>query len=417
MAIRGLFRVLILCTSVSVPSLAQQAPPTKATGSDTTAQSSTANHDEQYERDKRYAIELYEQQNFVGALPWCEKLYAQDSKDLVIVELYAMATLGNAANAKDSEQAKAERIRARKLFEEAKVLGSSSNLVALALEQIPEDGSELPFSENQEVDQIMRAAEADFMNGRLDDALHGYIRALIIDPNLYKAALYAGDVYYKQKKHGSAGEWFARAIKIDPNMETAYRYWGDALLRMGKPAEAREKFIDAVVADPYSRASWMGLTQWAEGKGLKLTIPQIKSPNSIKTEGNATNITIDADSLKKKDGSSAWFGYEISRAAWRTEKYQKEKFPDGKYRHSLEEEAAALRMVAELARNESKKVTKLAPDLEILLRLDEQKLIEPYVLFHMADEEISRDYAKYRETNREKLREYLGTYVTPKIAE
>ena len=143
----------------------------------------------------------------------------------------------------------------------------------------------------------------------------------------------------------------------------------------------------------------MGLTQWAEGNDLKLTIPQIKSPNSIRTKGNATNITIDSDSLKKKDGSSAWFGYEISRAAWRTEKYQKEKFPDGKYRHSLEEEAAALRMVAELARSESKKVKSLAPDLQILLKLDAQKLIEPYVLFHMADEEVAQDYGKYRETN------------------
>ena len=73
-------------------------------------------------------------------------------------------------------------------------------------------------------------------------------------------------------------------------------------------------------------------------------------------------------------------------------------------------------MVAELARSESKKVKSLAPDLQILLKLDAQKLIEPYVLFHMADEEVAQDYGKYRETNREKLREYLGTYVVPKIA-
>jgi tetratricopeptide (TPR) repeat protein len=416
MTTRSLFGVLILCTSMSVPFVGQQAPSAESKGTESTLQSSTK-HDEQYERDKRYAIQLYEQQNFVAALPWCEKLYAQDPKDLQVIELYAMAAYGNSANIKEPEKRKAERIRARKLFQEAKASGSESNLVALALDQIPDDGSEQKFSENQEIEQIMRAAEADFMNGRLDDALHGYIRALIIDPNLYEAALYAGDVYYKQKKHGSAGEWFARAIKIDPNRETAYRYWGDSLWKMGKVAEAREKFIDAVVADPYNRASWMGLTQWVEGNHLKLTIPQIKSPNSIKTQGNATNITIDSDSLKKKDGSSAWIGYEISRAAWQTEKYRKEKFPDGKYRHSLAEEADALGMVAELARNESKKVKNLAPDLEILLKLDDQKLIEPYVLFHMADEEIARDYGKYRETNREKLREYLGTYVAPKIAE
>lgn len=89
------------------------------------------------------------------------------------------------------------------------------------------------------------------------------IQVLLLEPTNYDAALFIGDVYFKQHVQGSAGEWFARAIQIDPNRETAYRYWADSLLALGRNNEARLKFIDAIVAEPSRQRAWDGAQKWA----------------------------------------------------------------------------------------------------------------------------------------------------------
>ncbi|MDX6578337.1 MAG: hypothetical protein QOE96_4290, partial [Blastocatellia bacterium] len=84
-------------------------------------------------------------------------------------------------------------------------------------------------------------------------------------------------------------------------------------------------------------------------------------------------------------------------------------YPDEKvYRHSLKEEAAALRMVAEFAAKDLKsgKVKTLEVSLENLVRVNDAGLLEPYILFARPDQGIARDYAAYRKANRDKLRRY-----------
>jgi hypothetical protein len=190
-------------------------------------------------------------------------------------------------------------------------------------------------------------------------------------------------------------------------------------MKMGKPAEAREKFISAVVADPYNRASWMGLTQWAEANKLKLTIPQIKSPNSVQKK-DEMHVTINIDPKNmEKDGGSAWFIYTIMKASWQGEKF-KEKFPNEKqYRHSLAEEQECLSAAADSLAEDfpPKKRKKLSPNLTTLLQLHESGLIEPYVLISAADEGIAKDYATYREQNRDKLYRYMDEVVVPIIGQ
>lgn len=371
---------------------------------------------EQYQRDRRYAIELRNEGKTIDSLPWFEKLAAVNPLDKEVLEGLGSALLAKSITLDDAKQRAAFRVRAREVLQKSKDLGNESTLVAYYLETVPKDGHEISYGEAPEAEKVMQEAEQYYAKGEYKKAREAYLKVMMMNPKSYHAVLFIGDTYFVEHQPGSAGEWFRRAIEIDPNIETAYRYWGDALMQAGQMEEARKRFIDAIVANPFNRMSWNGLLQWAKRNKVELRRPNIKSPNLIKDDGDKTTITIDSESLEKKDGSSAWMGYEICRAAWKTESY-KSKFPDGKYRHSLAEEADAFRMVAELARNEQKKVKKLAPELEILLKLDEQKLIEPYVLFHMADEEVAQDYPEYREKNREKLREYLGTYVAPKLAE
>jgi tetratricopeptide (TPR) repeat protein len=276
------------------------------------------------------------------------------------------------------------------------------------------------FSDRKEVDNAMRGAEADFARGDLDKAREGYLRVLLMDSNNYEAALFIGDVYFKQHVHGSAGEWYSRAIQIDPNRETAYRYWGDALVAMGREDEARSKFIEAIIADPYSRRSWVGLQNWLQRNKLELNNVRLQEGAAVtqKDEKNIT-ITIDDSSLKKKNDPNAlaWMTYGMGRASWRGDRFKKEFPNEPKYRRTLKEESDSLGLmitVLKEQKNYQKKLKDLDPSLQSLIKIQESGFLEPFVLINRADPEIAVDYPPYRAANRERVRRYLDEFVVPK---
>jgi hypothetical protein len=109
--------------------------------------------------------------------------------------------------------------------------------------------------------------------------------------------------------------------------------------------------------------------------------------------------------------------YHMSRAEWMNEKFAKE-FPNEKtYRHSLPEEAESLHTAAQveldLIQSGKVKVDALDPSVAALLKLQNEGLVEAYVLFEMPDQGIIRDYAGYRKDHRDKLKQYLEEYVVP----
>jgi tetratricopeptide (TPR) repeat protein len=241
---------------------------------------------------------------------------------------------------------------------------------------------------------------------------------LALDPGNYEAALFAGDVCFKQHSYGQAGEWFARAIQIDPNRETAYRYWGDALTSSSKNHEARGKFIDAVVAEPYSNKAWMGVRQWVDRNKVKLNVLVLKDKSATQTDGKNATITLDPNMLNgDSSGTAAWIVYSGTRLTWQQEKFKKEFTNETVYRRSLKEEAEALdtmvSLIAEDAKSK-KKAKNMDPSLLALVQLDHAGLLEPFVLFNRADAGIAKDYAAYRAAHRDVLRRYLDEYVVPK---
>jgi tetratricopeptide (TPR) repeat protein len=372
-----------------------------------------------YETMKQEAIRLYRENRLTEVLPLAEKLYAQNPKDAQVLELYAFTMLANAQTIKDAEGRKQARKRARELGVKAKELGNDSNLLKVVLD-VPPDGGDDTFSARKDVESVMREGEAAFVRGDFKKALAAYEMALQMDPKLYHAALFCGDVYYKKGDVNKAGEWFTKAIAIDPNAETAYRYWGDALMNVaGKKDEAREKFIEAVIAEPYNRRAWVGLIQWGEKYGVRLGHPKIVIPTSVSKQPDKdgkgqTNITLDMNLLGQKDGTSGWMFYGIARALWMNEKFLKE-FPQEKtYRHSLREEIDALSGVVEAARNElkgSQKAAQAEISIANLIKLYQAGLLEPYILLVQADQGIAKDYDSYRQANRDKLRKYMSEVV------
>jgi tetratricopeptide (TPR) repeat protein len=369
--------------------------------------------------ERRRALDLYESNNFTAALPLLEKLASSSPNDVALLSRLGFALYANSATEKDPALRQKIRDRARTTLLRSRSLGDDSNLTLITLDALSApDGTQLPFTNIQAAEAAIREGEAAFVRGDLDKALAAYKRALESDPRLYQAALFAGDVEFKKASSSTdpqfrnehfdaAGIWFAKAIAIDQDQETAYRYWGDALDAQGKGDQARDKFVDAIVAEPYGRRSYVGLTQWGERHKVTLGHPRIDPPNSTSMQGDKTTLTIDPRT-NNTDGSSNWLIYDITRIAWSKGEFFKN-YPDEKvYRHSLKEEATALRLVAEAAARDVKsgKVKTLDVSLDNLVKLNEDGMLEPYILFAHPDQGIAHDYPAYRKANREKLRRY-----------
>ena len=370
--------------------------------------------------DRQRALDLFEANNFAAALPLLEKVAAASPNDPVILSKLGFALYANSAEEKDPALRQKMRDRAKTTLLRSRSLGDKSNLTTMVLDTLSApDVTQIPFSNIQAAEAAIREGEAAFVKGDLDKALAAYQRALESDPQLYDAALYAGDVEFKKGSNSTnpqfrsdhfdaAGTWFAKAIDIDPNRETAYRYWGDALDAQGKTNQARDRFIDAIVAEPYGNRSYVGLTQWGQRHRVALGHPRIDPPNSTSTQGGKTTLSIDPKTLDSNDGSNEWLLYDLTRAAWMNGEFLKNYPAEKVYRHSLKEELAALRMVAEAAAKDLKtgKVKTLAVSLDNLVKLNDDGLLEPYILFAHPDQGIARDYPAYRTPNREKLRRY-----------
>lgn len=383
----------------------------------------------QKDPERERAFELFNQQQFAEALAPLEKLAARYPDDGQVLARFGLTLFVNTISEADTPQRLARRARARAAVARAKELGFDEGVPKALIDQLlaglKPDGSDASgpaaskFSANPEADAAMRKGEAAFLKNDYDAALAAYESALALDPQLYEAPLFAGDVMLQKGQFEKAGEWYARAIKLDPDREQAYRYWGNTLLKQARLDEARDKYVEAVVASPYDRYTWEnGLFRWANAKAVRLGHPKIDVQSSVSPmQDNKMTITIDPKSLEKSDdGRAAWMWYGMTRAAWTTNNYEKFKkeYPGEKtYRHSLREEADALRGVIEGVRNEQKegKVKQLSKDLQLLVQLEEAGLLEAYVLFARTDQGIAQDYLSYRKANRDKLRRYLIEYL------
>lgn len=328
-----------------------------------------------YEAERQRALQLLRDSRHTEALPIFRRLAASNPSDAQVQYGLGFAEYVASQAILDATARRQARIRARASMLRAKELGLNNELIDSVIASIPLDGSDTRrYSENAQADAAMREGEAAFARGELDAAITAYERALRFDARLYNAALFAGDMYFKkglrpgvgaEEKNRlmiQAGEWFARAIAIDPNLETAYRYWGSALMEQGRMDEALEKVIEAYITEPYARLSSQGLARWASMNNVRrLAHPQV--------EGLPAPL------------------------------------------NSFPEEVAALRARAGAAARELRTRQTVDPPSGILAQLNDDGLLESYVLLARVNESIAREYPTYMRANRDKLRRYVRDYI------
>ncbi|HXC96244.1 MAG TPA: tetratricopeptide repeat protein [Edaphobacter sp.] len=375
----------------------------------TTGQSASKN-DTEIQKQALQAEELYGQQNFLGALPLFEDLHKQRPESNVFRERLAMTLLAKAGTEAPAD-AIATRDRARKLLLDAKATGDNSNLLQILLEKLSSPTpAAMDKPKSAGADSLAKAEKA-FSSGDLAGALVFYKQAAEADPNLYEPPLFAGDTEYKLKNYDEAGAWYAKAIAINPDRETAYRYWGDVLMHKGDQKQAQSKFIDAVIAEPYSKASWIGLKQWADATHAKLASPAITLPKQpVPDEKGNVNVTIDPSTMGNPT-SGAWLIYAMNPTVWRKTEFKKHYPSEAVYRHSLAEEAESLRTVIAFVNEKKIAPDQLDPTLKSLIALDKDGMLECWILLNHADQGIAQDYVAFREKHRDLLHAYMDKYV------
>lgn len=362
---------------------------------------------------KQQIDQLVQQQKYAQAVPLLEKMVVIESGNSKMHYYLGFALLAQSNVVQAAQEKKSLRMRARAEFTKARDLGDKEPLVDALIQSIPADGSAgAAFSSNKAASDAMDEAEAFFSQGKMDEALAGYQKALILDPSLYDAALFSGDVYTSRGDWAQAEASYQRAMGINPNRETAYRYSATPLMKQKKYDAARDRYVEGYITEPYNRYSAVGLPQWANATNNTLGHPKIEIPANFTTdEKGMVTVTIDPSVLLagKGDGSSAWIVYGGTRATWRKQKFA-ETFPGEKtYRHTLNEEADALRAVVRAAVAD-KKVSALSPALVKLKALDDKGLLEAYILLARPDEGIVADYPGYLAKHRDKLRQYVMEY-------
>jgi tetratricopeptide (TPR) repeat protein len=364
--------------------------------------------------DRQRAFQLYRDAKYVEALPLFEQLAIKYPEDPAVIENLGMLVFTQSAYLKTLEDRKSARKRGRALLVQAQKLGANSALLSAMIEGIPPDGGDDgSFSSKKEVDEAMHEGEAAFAKGDFPKAIEMYQRALLLDPKLYEAALFTGDVYFKTADQAKASEWFGRAVAINPDRETAYRYWGDSLMKQGKVTEAGEKFVEAYIAEPYNRLARAGFVNWGEKVHVELAHPRVELPANVAQKKGEATLTIDPSLFgKDKDGSAAaWMTYGLTRASWQDE-FAKQ-YPNEKtYRHSLKEEAAAMRSALKVV-SEMKPAdaSKIDSSLQVIRKLDKEGLLEAFILLALPDQGIANDFPAYRKTHVEDLRRYVKLYV------
>jgi tetratricopeptide (TPR) repeat protein len=366
--------------------------------------------------ERTRAFQLYEEAKYTEALPAFEKLAAKYPEDAAVLKTYGFLMIGQTAYVKDATARKEARRRGRELLLKAQKLGADDALLRSMLEAVPADGGEdAKLSTKKEAEDAMREGEAAFAKKDFAQAIEMYQLALLLDPNLYEAALFTGDVYYATAEQKKAGEWFARAAAINPNRETAFRYWGDSLMKQGHVTEAGDKFVEAYLAEPYSRLSRAAFLNWGQKVNVSINHPEVEIPTNVTSQqqGQVT-INLDPKTLAKDDktgAGAAWLLYSLVRGGWGSANFAKQYPNEKKYRHSLKEEADALRAAIKSYEEQQKKAKSTDPSLQLLAKLEKEGLLESYILLALPDEGIAQDYPDYRRTNLENLRRYVKQYV------
>lgn len=169
---------------------------------------------ESIEELKRKATELTKQMKYTEALPILEKLAIAEPDNPSNHFYLGFALIAQMNTTKSPESRKALRLRALAAFVRAKELGIQEPVIDGLIKSVGSDTSDTTstktYSQHPEANKVMEEGQAAVAQGKTDDALASYLKALQLDPTLYDAALFAGNVFIQRGDFTQASAWYQK---------------------------------------------------------------------------------------------------------------------------------------------------------------------------------------------------------------
>ena len=403
---KWLWVVTISPAFVVLPSLT----PAQAPGS---ARSQNATDASPADPDRQEAMRLYKEHMLGEAAEWWQKVVARYPDDMAAHEALGTSLLARAAEQPDRTKKISDRVQAHAELVRAQKLGDNSDVCKALLAAVPEDGSEVRYPNQKEVNAALARGDVALQRLDWDGAAREYSLAVELSPDNYFTPVGIGLKYARLKQWEEAGKWYALSLRINPDNGAAYGNWVEALTQAGEMKEAREKLVQGVLISDGSYIN-LPLNMWLNANHLKLKKINIKVPDEYPIGKTGTMIVVDPAWLGRNDGRDAWLMYPRARRLWK--KHFDESYITG-YRHSLAEEVDALLQVV-AAFNESLakgNVKEPDPALMLLSSFQSEGLLEAFVLLVQGDKEVSAELYRYQTQHRDKLMEFADKYIIPPL--
>jgi len=224
---------------------------------------------------------------------------------------------------------------------------------------------------NEEVEADFEKAEKYFQNNEPALARGMYQQALSKDSTCYKAITYIGQTYEMEKNHLKALEWYQKAI--DKNYIDYMSHWfiADVYSILGEKDKAVEEITIAWILNRNNPRIQKAVKQIYDLKKIKnptwTFTPQIK----IDSVGeNKVNIEFQTE----------WMGYAMVKAIWLYEPDYRESmgFKEGTL-NTLQEKEAIVCLLSGLKKKQLKK----HPELKMLRKALDEKMIDEYIFFEI----------------------------------
>ena len=115
------------------------------------------------------------------------------------------------------------------------------------------------------------------IQGREQEALDDFNKAVLLSPGTYFAYDVLGSVYFPRGDYERAARYFQQAIRVDPQDVEARFFLGTCWMKMGKPAQAAEQFHAAREVDPAFLQAYMAEAAALDAMGNKAEAGRVRA--------------------------------------------------------------------------------------------------------------------------------------------
>lgn len=160
--------------------------------------------------------------------------------------------------------------------------------------------------ENEELTQMIKAADALFSRGDTDEALKGYQAVLEQDPSMAWAHSRIGAILAQKGDLDAAEQSLLKALEIDPELPQAHSNLGNIHYTRGHFDQAVERYQMATKLDPANPLYHQNLhAAYKRQKKYGDAVKSLKHSHKLTRETATKNTKAEFKSIKRRFGCTS----------------------------------------------------------------------------------------------------------------